>query len=44
MRLSTHHVIHKFVLDLKEESDGVYTVEVDMPSNAENGWVPFGDR
>jgi hypothetical protein len=34
MGISTNHVIHMFVLDLKEESDGVYTVEVDMPSNA----------
>ena len=34
MRLSTHHVIHKFTLDLKEKADGVFTAELEMPSNA----------
>jgi hypothetical protein len=34
MRLSTHHVIHKFVLDLHQRDDGVYTAEVKMPGNA----------
>lgn len=35
MRLSTHNVMHKFILDLKEEGDGIYSTEVDMPSHAE---------
>jgi hypothetical protein len=34
MRSSTHHVIHKFVLDLKAVADGVFTAEVEMPSHA----------
>jgi hypothetical protein len=34
MRLSTHHVIHKFTLEVEEERDGVFKAEVDLPSSS----------
>lgn len=34
MRLSTHHMIHKFALLVEEESDGVFKTEVELPSSS----------
>ena len=34
MRLSTHHVIHRFRLKLDEQDEAIYTTEVELPSNA----------